>query len=51
MRCHQSQAQEAVDRSLKGLSRTPHLLLNKLGNIIVDRKCGSHIMMFLPEPS
>jgi len=47
----QAMAQQPVDRPLEGVARAPLLLLHKLGNVIVNGKSGSHIMMLFWKAS
>lgn len=41
----QAPAQQVVHRALERVAGAPHLFLHQAGNIVVDGKCGSHIMM------
>jgi hypothetical protein len=43
---NQATPEQAVHRSLEGVTRAPLLLLHKHGNVVVDSESGSHIMMF-----
>lgn len=42
---HQATTQQCVHRSLEGVTGAPLLLFQKHGNVVVDGKSGSHIMM------
>jgi len=44
-RLNQAETEKVVDYHLKGLATASYLLLQKHGNVIVDGKCRSHIMM------
>ncbi len=44
-RSSQPKAQQSVDGSLEGISRAPHLVLHQFGDIVVDGKSSSHILM------
>ena len=46
-----AKAQQAVDGPLEGVSRAPDLLLYEFGNIVVDGKCRSHILMLYEQAS
>ena len=42
---HQPMSQQSVHRPLEGVAGAPLLQLHKPGNVVVNGKCGSHIMM------
>jgi len=41
----QAEAEQVVHCALEGVAGAPHLLLHELGDIVVDRKGRSHILM------
>lgn len=41
----QAEAQKMIDNLLKRASRAPKFFLERLGDIIIESKCRSHIMM------
>ena len=41
----QPTTQQPVDRPLEGIAGAPNFLLDQHGNIVVNGKSGSHIMM------
>jgi hypothetical protein len=48
---HETPAENAIDGSLEGIPGTADLLFEESGDIVVDGKGGSHIMMLAPEAS
>jgi len=44
-RLSQSQAEQTIHNHLEWLAAAPDLLFEKQGDIVVDRKRGSHILM------
>ncbi len=47
----QTPAQQSVYGALEGVTRAPLLLLYEHGNVVVNGKSGSHIMMLQLEAS
>jgi hypothetical protein len=47
----QTEAQEMIDHLLEGISRAPLFFLEQFGDVVVEGKCGSHIMMLLHQAS
>ncbi len=47
----ESAAEQPIDSPFEGVARAPHLLLHQHGNVIVNGKSGSHIMMLQLEAS
>ena len=47
----QAPAEQAVHRALEGVARAPLLLLHEHGNVVVNGKSGSHIMMLTSKAS
>src|SRR5690348_14325890 len=43
--CHQAKAEKVVDGCFKSVARAAHLLGQQTSNIVIQRKCCSHIMM------
>lgn len=41
----QAAAKQGVHRAFEGFTRAPLLLLHEPGYVVVDGKCGPHIMM------
>jgi len=48
---HQSMPQQAVHGSFERIPAPPDLVLNQLGNIVLNGKSGSHIMMLYNKAS
>jgi len=41
----QTQTQEVINNLLEGLPRSPHFFLKHPGNVVIERKSRTHIMM------
>ena len=48
---NQALAKQTVHGSLEGTAGTPHFLFNQHGNVVINGKSGSHIMMLSKKTS